>query len=259
MFEIFNTIFKYKEKESPDKLGLFPELVHIDAMPERRYLWTSRFLVIFACFSICLNMMLASSLYIMLPQRSSSPLFFYIDRYFNTVEQVQPMEIDYPVGNLINEEQITTYIMMRYLISDDYDELIRRWGPGSYIYWMSSPSIYGFFQSYDAKFNMTQFRQNNMVRNVEIDWIRPLARGLWQTQFRTMDYTEDSPEPITNIWRAAMRISFMSMPSRSHEDALKNPYSFVITQYALSYKGEDTAAEHYMSRAKRISTELFFR
>ena len=25
MFSIFNTIFKYKEKESPDKLGLFPD------------------------------------------------------------------------------------------------------------------------------------------------------------------------------------------------------------------------------------------
>ena len=31
MFEIFNTIFKYKEKQSPDQLGLYPELslIHI--------------------------------------------------------------------------------------------------------------------------------------------------------------------------------------------------------------------------------------
>ena len=127
MFSIFNTIFKYKEKESPDKLGLFPEQVHVDAMPERRYLWTSRFLVIIASMSICFNMMLASALYVMLPQRSSSPQLFYIDHYFSQIERAQPMEINYPVGNLINEEHITNYIMLRYLITNDYDELIRRW------------------------------------------------------------------------------------------------------------------------------------
>lgn len=259
MLDIFNTIFKYKEKASPDKLGLFPEVVHVEAMPERRYLWTSRFLVIISCFSICLNMMLASSLYVMLPQRGSSPQLFYIDRYFNNVEQVQPMEIDYPVSNLINEEQITNYIMMRYLISNDYDELMRRWGPSSYIFWMSSPMIYDRFQRYDAKFNMLQFQQNNMVRDVEIDWIRPLSKGLWQAQFRTMDYSSDSPDPMTNIWRAVMRVNFVKMLDRSHDDSLKNPYGFLINEYALSYKGEDKAAEHYMSRAKRISRELFFR
>ena len=259
MFDIFNTIFKYKEKKSPDKLGLYPEVVHVDAMPERRYLWTSRFLVIISCFSICFNMMLASALYVMLPQRGSSPVMFYLDRYFNSVEQVQPMEVDYPVGNLINEEEITNYIMMRYLISSDYDELIRRWGPNSYIYWLSSPEIYSKFQQFDAKFNMLQFQENNMVRDVEIDWIRPLSRGLWQAQFRTMDYMHNSDEPITNIWRAMMRVTFAQMPERSHDDSLKNPYGFLITEYALSYKGEDKAAEHYLSRAKRISRELFFR
>ena len=59
MFDIFNTVFKYKEKSSPDKLGVYPERVHIKAMPERRYLWSSRVLVIMAVFSICLNMILA--------------------------------------------------------------------------------------------------------------------------------------------------------------------------------------------------------
>lgn len=259
MINVFNTIFKYKEKESPDKLGFYPERVHVDAMPERRYLWTSRFLVIVASFSICFNMMLASSLYVMLPQRGSMPQLYYIDYYFNQIERAQPMELDYPVGNLLYEEHITNYIMMRYLITNDYDELLRRWGPGSYIYWYSAPMIYDEFERYDAKFNMLQFRRRSMMRDVDIDFIRPLSRGLWQTQYRTSDYMPGVSEPQVNIWRAVMRIRFVTFQNRGHEDAQKNPWGFLVTKFALSYMGQPSGSEHYLSTAKRITRELFFR
>ena len=73
MFEIFHTIFKYREKESPDKLGLYPERVHVNAMPERRYLWTSRILVILAAISMSINMMLALTVYLLVPKERVSP------------------------------------------------------------------------------------------------------------------------------------------------------------------------------------------
>ena len=107
MFEIFNTIFKYKEKQSPDQLGLYPERVHVEAMPERRYLWTSRVLVILTCLGISFNMMLAATIYLLLPQRTVYPRLFQINKYFSMLEQVQPAEINYPVSDLITEEHIT--------------------------------------------------------------------------------------------------------------------------------------------------------
>ena len=156
MFDIFKTIFKYKEKESPDKLGLYPEKVHVDAMPERRYLWTSRILVIIACFSICFNMILASTLYVTIPMRGSYPKLFYIDRYFSQVARLQPAEVSYPVANLITEEHISNYIMLRYIITNDYDELAKRWGVGEYVYWMSSVPVFNDFQEYDVRYNLEQ-------------------------------------------------------------------------------------------------------
>ena len=69
MLDIIQTIFKYREKKSPDQLGYYPERVHVNAMPERRYLWTSRLLVIISCLSISVSMMLASAIYLLLPQR----------------------------------------------------------------------------------------------------------------------------------------------------------------------------------------------
>ena len=134
MFEIFNTIFKYKEKQSPDQLGLYPERVHVEAMPERRYLWTSRVLVILSCLSISFNMMLAATIYLLLPQRTVYPRLFQINKYFSMLEQVQPAEINYPVSDLITEEHITEYIMLRYIVTSDYDELITRWAKGNTLY-----------------------------------------------------------------------------------------------------------------------------
>lgn len=204
MLEIFNTVFKYKEKQSPDQLGFYPERVHVNAMPERRYLWTSRVLVILACLSICLNMMLAATIYLLLPQRTVQPKLFQINKYFSMLEQVQPAEINFPVSDLITEQHITEYILLRYLVSSDYDELVTRWGPGSTIYWYSSPAVFREFSENDVAYSIMQFRQKSLQRDVEIDWIKPAALGLWQVQFRTMDYLPGSDKPTTSIWRATM-------------------------------------------------------
>lgn len=179
MFEIFNTIFKYKEKQSPDQLGLYPERVHVEAMPERRYLWTSRVLVILSCLSISFNMMLAATIYLLLPQRTVYPRLFQINKYFSMLEQVQPAEINYPVSDLITEEHITEYIMLRYIVTSDYDELITRWAKGNTLYWYSARDVYDDFAKNDVQNNIMQFREKSLQRDVEIEWIKPLAKGLW--------------------------------------------------------------------------------
>lgn len=97
-----------------------------------RYLWTSRVLVILSCLSISFNMMLAATIYLLLPQRTVYPRLFQINKYFSMLEQVQPAEINYPVSDLITEEHITEYIMLRYIVTSDYDELITRWAKGQH-------------------------------------------------------------------------------------------------------------------------------
>ena len=255
MFDVFHTVFKFKDKESPDKLGYYPERVHINAMPERRYLWTSRVLVILASLSICINMMLASTIYVLLPQLRVSPQLFYINKYFSQLEQVQPAEVNMPVGDLIAEQHINEYIMLRYLVSSDYDELLSRWGKGSTIYWYSTPNVYSEFSKNDAAYNMMQFREKGLRRDVEIDWTRPLAQGLWLVRFRTLDYLPDMDKPIINVWRATMRIGFTTIPFRNKEDAIANPFGFLVTSFSLAYHGSTQQAQDYLQTIKRATRE----
>jgi len=253
MFDIFNTVFKYKEKSSPDKLGVYPERVHIKAMPERRYLWSSRVLVIISVFSICLNMMLSSTIYLLLPQRSSAPRLLYVNNKFNQMQMLEPIEQDVPAFNLVTEAQIRDYIMYRYIITSRYDELVSRWSPGSAIYWMSSSSVFSKFKDTEFKQGITLQRLKNLQRDVEVDWITQIARGVWQVQFQTIDYYPDYDEPDITIWRATLRVSYANINFPDRNFAMLNPFGFVVNNYSLAYHGKPTTSEHYIDEAQKSS------
>ena len=252
MLDIFNTIFKYKEKESPDKLGLYPESVHVDAMPERRYLWTSRILVVVACMSISFNMMLASTIYLMLPQRSSYPRLLYINDYFSKLDQIEPQERRISATDLITEQHIYNYIMLRHVIPQDFDELRDKWAPYDTLYWYSTRGVYDDFAKREAQYSMDQFRNLSLRRDVKIQWIEVMSAGVWQAQFLTYDYVRNNPEPIVNIWRAVIRIGYGQPAFRNRNDLAKNPFGFIVSNYSLGYMGTPETSAHYLETAKEL-------
>ena len=253
MFDIFTTVFKYKEKSSPDKLGIYPERVHVKAMPERRYLWSSRVLVIMAIFSICLNMMLASTIYLLMPMREAAPRLLYLNSKFNQMKMLEPAEITVPTFDLVTEQQVRDYIMYRYLISSRFDELTKRWGPGGPVFWMSASRVFQEFTSREAQQGITLQRLRGLQRDVEIDWISPIARGVWQIQFRTLDYYPNSSEPDVTIWRATLRVTYAAINYPDKNYAMRNPFGMVVKTYSLAYHGKDTTSSHYLDEARRMA------
>ncbi len=257
MLDILQTVFKYREKESPDVLGAFPERVHTRAMPERRYLWASRILVIFACISICFSMMLASTVYLLLPQRSAFPRLLQPNNYFSQLELTDVQEKTVPVQDLIAEQYIEEYIMLRHVISNDYDELVTRWAPGSRLYWLSTRAVFQNFTTNDAQNNIMQFRMRSLVRMVEVEWIRPMTKGLWQAQFITMDYYPGETTPIVNIWRAYLRVAFTNINYANRRQRELNPFGFLVLNYSLSYVGTPDEPESYLNTAKDVRSQKY--
>ncbi|MBQ9732506.1 MAG: hypothetical protein IJV97_05435 [Alphaproteobacteria bacterium] len=252
MLDILRTVFKYREKQSPDKLGLYPEQVHVQAMPERRYLWTSRFLVITACLSICLSMMLAMTIFLLLPQRRAIPSLLQTNHYFSQLELSDWHEKLILAGDLIAEQLVREYIILRHVISNDYDEMVNRWAPGRKLYWLSSASVYSNFKNNDVPTNLKLFRDQALIRMVEIEWMRPVSRGLWHVQFITMDYFKGKGKPQIHIWRAYIRGMFTDINYENVYQRMHNPFSFLIVNYSLSYLGTPDEAESYLSKAKEI-------
>ena len=257
MFDIFHTIFKYREKESPDRLGLYPERVHVNAMPERRYLWTSRILVVISCLSISFNILLSSTIYLLLPQRSASPRLLQVNKYFSVLEHTEPQETGVSVVDLIAEQYIEEYINLRHVITTDYDELLSRWSEGSALYWLSSRQVFQNFSSNDVDKNLMDFRANPLTRLVEVEWVKPLTQGLWQAQFVTMDYYPDEQTPVVNIWRAYVRIVFTNINFPSREAMAYNPFGFLVINYSLAYVGTPDQPLNYLATAKEVREQRY--
>lgn len=252
MIDIFQTLFRFKEKESPDELGYYPERVHVDAFPERRYLWTSRLLVILAGLSICFNMMLASAIYLLLPMIEVSPQFYKINKYFDRMELIQKREIKFPVSDLVTEQYVRDYVVLRYTITDDYQEMLDRWSTDSTFYWCSAPMVYSDFESNEKESSLIMFRQKGIQRYVDVEWVIPLSRGLWQVQFKTVEFSRGKREPVINYWRATMRIAYANISFPNKEDRSYNPYGFLVVSYSLAYHGTEGDTESYLKTMQRL-------
>lgn len=239
MVSILGTLFKYKEKESPDVLGYYPERVHVDAFPERRYLWTSRFLVITTCLSICANMIISSVIFLLLPEQHVEPRLFRMNKDENQLELLERDERYYYAADLIAEQYIRDYIVLRYTVTEDYTELKDRWRKGSILYWYSTNAIFQEFLEKDVKSVDEQFKSIGLQRYVEIDWTKHVSLSMWMVQFKTYDITRDNKIPKVDLWRATLRVGYDGgLRFRKPEDRILNPYGFLVYSYTLSYQGD---------------------
>ena len=139
---LFSLVFRYKDKKSPDKLGLYPEKFHVSSFPERRYLWTSRILVICSVFSICVNIALTSIIYLLPDQKASRPIFFNVNENTYTLDETNPLDKTVSYMDLLSEKYITDYIKMRHAVPISTADLYYRWDKTSKFYWYSGHSVY---------------------------------------------------------------------------------------------------------------------
>ena len=179
-------LFRFREKKSPDKLGLYPEAVHIDAMPERRYLWTSRILVIVGAISMSVTIMLACTVYLLLPQRGARPRLLQTNKFFSQLENSDPAEKKMPVMDLVTEQLIEKYIKLRHEIPESQSQLYNRWAMKSEFYWLSSVGVFQEFASKATSEQIIKFIKQGITRKVEMEWTRRVTGNLWQSQFHTI-------------------------------------------------------------------------
>ncbi len=257
---IFASLFRYRDKKSPDKLGKYPEEFHIKAFPERRYLWTARILAIFSVVSFCFNIMLAMILYILLPQKDSTASFFTLNNNFYSLENVQPLQKEISFRDLLSEKYITEYVKMRHGIPISSADLFYRWDTNSLFYWYSGlRNYYSFVNNLDQE-QLKSFIRMKMKRSVEIDEIRKLTDNLWMVQFRTITSARDYPDPDVIIWRAYLRIAYIEFDKygdienddRDKLNYTSNPFGFKVLNYSLAYAGKPEKSDDAMTTAKKI-------
>lgn len=238
MFDLFYTLFKYKEKALKDELGYYPEKVAVRAFPERRFLWTSRFFVIVSCISLCLNMVLGGVLCLLIPLRKVGVMPLQIDYNLYQITPMQPSEVRAYAGDLVTESLMAKYIVTRYTVGDDYDELEKRIGENGFVFLASENDVYREFEK-NEKLYFETLQKKGVRRNVKIEKVYPVSFDFWQVRFKTIDVYPEQSEPVISNWIATLRMNFNSAKYEDKKLGLINPFGITITHYNISYMGNN--------------------
>lgn len=238
MSNLFYTLFKYKEKTGKDELGNYPEKVDIPAFPERRFLWTSRFLVVISCLSVCITMILGGVLCIMVPQKKALIMPLQIDYKAYQVSHMESAEFKEFAGNLVTESVMAQYVTTRYTVSDDIEEQRERFGENDFLYLASGNEVWKEFQATERPY-FDFLQTQGITREVVIDRIYPVSFNFWQVRFSTVDTYPDGRKPLISRWLASIRMTFNFSKYDNKDLGRKNPFGTTVDVYNLSYLGNN--------------------
>lgn len=238
MFDLFYTLFKYKEKAQKDELGYYPEKVNVRAFPERRYLWTSRFFVIVSCISLCLNIILSGTIILLIPLKKVDVMPLRLDDVrYQVVTMGKAEDIEF-AGNLVTEGQVEKYVIQRYTIEDNFDEFNRRTGEGEFLHLASDDIVYKNFEEKELPY-FTALHKQGIRRKIDIQQIYPVSFDFWQARFATIDTIPNEEEPMIKYWIATIRMYFNFSKYEDKDQGLKNPFGLTVTEFDLSYLGSN--------------------
>ena len=229
---IFKFLFSEIDDSSNDKLGAYPEKVHVRAMPERRYLKTSRIMTFLSSALLCGTIMLALILYMLSPQLRSEPILLTIDKRFYKLEPIQSQIVLWPSSLLLMEEHIKQYILLRHTIVPDIDEMQMRWSEeNSLLKWFSGGDAFSTFLQ-EKTINLVRMAEG-LTTEVNIRLIHRISNSLWLAEFDTIEHMPDEEFPTVKRWRALLEAGFQRRGYPNREERLKNPLDFTVNTYSL--------------------------
>lgn len=229
----FNTLFAKVDEATNDRLGAYPEKVHVNAMPERRYLKTSRVMALLAAGLWSGALLLGFVIFLMGQAQTGVPELLMINKRFYRLDPVQNREVLIPGLDLQTELYVKEYVIQRHTILPDVDEMAYRWGDRSPLRWFSKYEVWSEFKK-DMDL-LDAALQNGITAEVRVRFAEQLYATGWIVEFDLIERMPEDDRPTVKRYRAFMEALFYSkqQPYRDRDDKLKNPLNFVVLSYSL--------------------------
>jgi len=206
-----------------------------EALKERSYLWMARVFALVCVVTLIADIILYYAIESLFPLIRVQP--FYISTQDKDKQVIQIARARGDSSKVLQEAFIRQYILARFGMGTDTDELKRRWLPNGTIEWMSTPSVYQVFREKYATALLMRAENEGMTRDVQILNLRQLPRDnpnelLWQAEIRVFDMSRSSPQPDITDWALQMQVKFGQFRTGlTWEDRLRNPLGFQVVQY----------------------------
>ena len=194
-----------QKKQTGDILGRYPEYMQVRALPERRYLKTSRLLAVFILVNLGITMALAG-LYAYVAERVDVSIMsqkavnlFYIDTEKKQIRATEHETRRYYVTQFVMEDLIRRYITERHAILWDNNKMKARWDRGSFVWGVSAQkTVYDAFAS-RSQMELANSRSKGYVRDVHLYELEYMLDGRWMAIFDEFDMPiPDSYNPVCN-------------------------------------------------------------
>lgn len=259
---ILSFFFDNDKDDSPDVLEKYPEQMQVYALPERRYLKTSRLLAFLIFFNLALTILFAGG------------FAYYADRIDVNIANRQAVNLysidssrqvlvpaEYATKNvtamdLFAESILRQYIYNRHTVVWENKTMQNRWGPaGPVAIYSHRKNVYTPFQMW-ADNLLSESRAKGFVRDVHLYELKKVKPFLWEAVFDTFDMPiPDEYEPICNCsdnskkcisckiehtsrrlrFRVYIRAMYTNMENASRSYRLLNPLGFMIRSYNVLY------------------------
>lgn len=249
-------LFAPKNSNSPDVLGVYPEYMQVKALPERRYMKTSRFLAVLIIINIALTILIASFV-IYITDRIDITIanrrvvnLYTIDSFQKVIQPAEYEEKSVSATSLYIEAMLRDYIKYRNEIVWDNIAMQQRWGnSGPVAAFSNRKTVYAPFQA-EADLMYSESRSKGFVRDVHIYELKRVHGNTWEGIFDVFDMpipnTFDPLCPCHDNSRTCLdcktkntlkqeRFRVIARVSRGAVPSPVNPLGYQIQSYNVLY------------------------
>lgn len=210
-----------------------------EQLKNERYLWIARAFSVVAILSIVANMLLLFAIGSLVPLVRVRPYFLTILDKNQQVVEITPVQNEKLNSDIIRS-LIRQYVLARYTVTSDLEELNERWGPNGIVYQMSSQEVYSTFEKNHWGELRDSIEKNGLISNVKIGTILRQSENSswWNVSFKWLrqDQTSVEPEVIEMMDQLEVRFDplFNQANVSTWQDRLKNPLGFRVLNYGTT-------------------------
>lgn len=237
-------------------MGAYPERMQVAALPERRFLKTSRILAIATIFNIVFLFMLGT-FYIYMASHADVDIatsrvthLYGVNYDKKRLVPFQPYNITVSGRYLIAESDLREYIKRRHTIVWDNNAMVGRWGGQSWLSQVSGEMAWSRMQQ-ELNYNLGDSRARGFVRDVHILSLENTYSNFWEGVIEVYDMPiPDAFNPACDgcmdntrkcmICKAGTakghsRFRIFARTDFEAKKTLSNPYGFRVIAYTMLF------------------------
>ena len=205
-----------------------------EARKERSYLWMARVFALVCAVTLITDFILLGAVRSLMPLVRVQPFFIVTQDKDSQIIRIERPGRSFLSSKVLQESFARQYIVARFLIGTDTNELERRWGTDGTVQWMSSDTVFDEFNRKYAGGLIKEAKENGLTRDVEILNVRHEPRGdgqlVWMAEVKVEDMSRSLSKPRITNYRVTMVVRFGSFrKGLTWEQRLKNPLGFSVT------------------------------